>query len=76
MWLPCSPRLKCKTRIRTSLTQGISLIRRAASMATTVVACTLRYDRAAIAHVGDSRCYLIRGVARRYGSYSRSHRSQ
>ena len=31
-----------------------------ASMATTVVACALRYDRAAIAHVGDSRCYLIR----------------
>jgi protein phosphatase len=35
------------------------------SMATTVVACALRFDRAAIAHVGDSRCYLIRrGVAR------------
>lgn len=30
------------------------------AMATTVVACALRYDRAAIAHVGDSRCYLIR----------------
>jgi len=30
------------------------------SMATTVVACALRYDRATIAHVGDSRCYLIR----------------
>jgi serine/threonine protein phosphatase PrpC len=29
-------------------------------MATTIVACALRYDRAAIAHVGDSRCYLIR----------------
>ena len=29
-------------------------------MATTVVACALRYDRATIAHVGDSRCYLIR----------------
>ena len=29
-------------------------------MATTVVACALRYDRAAIAHVGDSRCYLVR----------------
>lgn len=29
-------------------------------MATTVVACALRYDRAVIAHVGDSRCYLIR----------------
>jgi protein phosphatase len=30
------------------------------SMATTVVACLLRYDRATVAHVGDSRCYLIR----------------
>jgi protein phosphatase len=30
------------------------------AMATTVVACALRYDRVAIAHVGDSRCYLIR----------------
>jgi serine/threonine protein phosphatase PrpC len=29
-------------------------------MATTVVACALRFDRAAVAHVGDSRCYLIR----------------
>jgi PPM family protein phosphatase len=30
------------------------------SMGTTIVACALRFDRAAIAHVGDSRCYLIR----------------
>ena len=29
-------------------------------MATTLVACALRFDRAVIAHVGDSRCYLIR----------------
>lgn len=29
-------------------------------MATTVVACALRFDRAAIAHAGDSRCYLMR----------------
>jgi protein phosphatase len=29
-------------------------------MATTVVSCALRYDRAVVAHVGDSRCYLIR----------------
>jgi len=29
-------------------------------MATTFVACALRYDRATVAHVGDSRCYLIR----------------
>jgi protein phosphatase len=31
-----------------------------AGMATTIVACALRADRAVIAHVGDSRCYLIR----------------
>jgi serine/threonine protein phosphatase PrpC len=30
-------------------------------MATTIVSCALRYDRALVAHVGDSRCYLIRG---------------
>jgi protein phosphatase len=30
------------------------------SMATTLVACLLRHDRATVAHVGDSRCYLIR----------------
>ena len=29
-------------------------------MSTTVVACALRYDRLTVAHVGDSRCYLIR----------------
>ncbi len=30
------------------------------AMATTIVACALRHDRAAVAHVGDSRCYLVR----------------
>lgn len=30
------------------------------SMCTTLVACLVRYDRVTIAHVGDSRCYLIR----------------
>ncbi len=29
-------------------------------MATTLVACAFRYDRVVVAHVGDSRCYLIR----------------
>ena len=29
-------------------------------MATTIVACALRFDRAVMAHVGDSRCYHIR----------------
>ncbi len=32
----------------------------AAGMATTLVVCALRFDRAVVAHVGDSRCYLIR----------------
>jgi protein phosphatase len=30
------------------------------AMATTLVACALRFDRAVVSHVGDSRCYLIR----------------
>jgi protein phosphatase len=30
------------------------------SMATTMVACALRYDFAVVAHAGDSRCYLVR----------------
>jgi serine/threonine protein phosphatase PrpC len=34
--------------------------RSSAGMATTIVACALRYDRLSVAHVGDSRCYLIR----------------
>jgi protein phosphatase len=35
------------------------------AMATTLVACALRYDRAVVSHVGDSRCYLVRnGEAR------------
>ncbi len=40
----------------TAVATGVS----GAGMATTLVACALRYDRAAVAHVGDSRCYLIR----------------
>jgi protein phosphatase len=34
--------------------------RRGKQMATTIVACALRYDQAIISHVGDSRCYLVR----------------
>jgi PPM family protein phosphatase len=34
--------------------------RAGSNMCTTIVACLLRYDRVAVAHVGDSRCYLIR----------------
>lgn len=39
---------------------GTSVSAGARAMCTTVVACMLRYDRATIAHIGDSRCYLIR----------------
>jgi protein phosphatase len=31
------------------------------NMATTLVVCALRFDRVVVAHVGDSRCYLLRG---------------
>ena len=38
---------------------------RGKKMATTLVACALRYDQAIVSHVGDSRCYLVRnGKAR------------
>jgi protein phosphatase len=37
---------------------------RGKKIATTLVLCAIRYDQAVIAHVGDSRCYLVRdGVA-------------
>ena len=39
---------------------GTAVSAGARAMCTTVVSCLLRYDRATIAHVGDSRCYLIR----------------
>jgi serine/threonine protein phosphatase PrpC len=31
-------------------------------LATTLVACALRYDQAIVSHVGDSRCYLVRNA--------------
>jgi protein phosphatase len=39
---------------------GLAAGRGDATMATTVVCCALRFDRAVVAHVGDSRCYIIR----------------
>lgn len=40
--------------------EGLVPERRGKQMGTTVVSCALRYDQALIAHVGDSRCYLVR----------------
>jgi protein phosphatase len=34
--------------------------RRGKRLATTIVTCALRHDQAVVAHVGDSRCYLVR----------------
>jgi serine/threonine protein phosphatase PrpC len=39
---------------------GLQRERRGKQMASTVVACALRYDKAIVAHVGDSRCYHVR----------------
>jgi len=39
---------------------GLKLKHSGATMATTIVLCAVRFDRAVVAHVGDSRCYLIR----------------
>jgi protein phosphatase len=39
---------------------GMAAAKSGTSMATTLVACVLRFDRAVVAHVGDSRCYLVR----------------
>ncbi|HEX4156011.1 MAG TPA: protein phosphatase 2C domain-containing protein [Acidobacteriaceae bacterium] len=39
--------------------EGLQRERRGKRMATTVVSCVLRYDKAVIAHVGDSRCYHL-----------------
>lgn len=42
------------------LETGTAAAPRGAGMATTLVVCALRFDRAVVAHAGDSRCYLIR----------------
>lgn len=41
--------------------EGLARQWRGKHMATTIVACALRHDQAIIGHVGDSRCYHIRG---------------
>ena len=53
------PRLAEKANLRV-YEAGRSSAPGGARMSTTLVACALRHDRAVIAHVGDSRCYLIR----------------
>lgn len=40
--------------------EGLARERRGRLIASTVVACALRHDQAYVAHVGDSRCYLVR----------------
>ena len=50
----------CKTQTPMSFQVAVASGTAGAGMATTLVACALRHDRAVVAHVGDSRCYLIR----------------
>src|SRR5437764_1318394 len=53
------------TRLVREANAHVYELARGSGMSTTLVACALRYDRAAVAHAGDSRCYLIRdGEAR------------
>jgi len=53
------------------LDPGGAIVPRGSRMATTLVACALRFDSAVVSHVGDSRCYLVRnGVA---NSLTRDH---
>lgn len=42
------------------LETGMAARSNGAAMATTLVSCALRFDRAVVVHAGDSRCYLIR----------------
>jgi serine/threonine protein phosphatase PrpC len=59
------PHAAVLTRLVQSANANVYEAGRAASpggvpMATTIVLCALRFDRAVVAHVGDSRCYVIR----------------
>jgi protein phosphatase len=40
---------------------ALSVEHRGSKMASTIVCCGLRHDQAVVSHVGDSRCYLVRG---------------
>jgi protein phosphatase len=40
---------------------GGAVVPRGTRMATTIVACALRFDSAVVSNAGDSRCYLFRG---------------
>ena len=63
----------CRRPTRACYEAGMAAAPGGVSMATTLVACALRYDRAVVAHVGDSRCYLIR-QGHAHGADARSHR--
>jgi len=53
------------TRLFREVNAHVYALAAGSGMATTLVACALRHDRAVIAHAGDSRCYLVRdGEAR------------
>jgi serine/threonine protein phosphatase PrpC len=53
------PRLLQAANVRV-MEAGMAAAPGGSNMATTMVSCALRFDRVVVAHVGDSRCYLIR----------------
>ena len=54
---------------------GLAAAPAAPHIATTLVVCALRFDRAIVAHVGDSRCYLV-AARPRYRAHPRSYLRQ
>ena len=48
------------TRLLREANAHVYEVARGSGMATTIVVCVFRYDRLAVAHAGDSRCYLVR----------------
>jgi PPM family protein phosphatase len=59
-----SPSVLLPRLVRTANTRvyesGLAAGPAGAGMSTTLVTCALRFDRAVVSHVGDSRCYLVR----------------